>query len=115
MGRAARTRATPYALVPGRGIFSEELRRELAERGLGDVRASGIEHQLPGHDVAVERKQIGILLEHRLEGDARGFRMAVCADALVNPAPGGLDALAVCAPHGLRRHAAAGDLVSRAT
>lgn len=31
-----------------------------------------------------------------MEGDARGFRIAVCADALVNPEPGGLDALAVC-------------------
>jgi hypothetical protein len=31
-----------------------------------------------------------------VEGDERGFRVAVCADALVNPEPGGLDALAVC-------------------
>jgi len=31
-----------------------------------------------------------------VEGDARGFRIAVCADALVNPEPGGLDALEVC-------------------
>jgi len=31
-----------------------------------------------------------------VEGDARGFRVAVCADALVNPEPGALDALAVC-------------------
>jgi hypothetical protein len=31
-----------------------------------------------------------------VEGDARGFRIAVCADALVNPEPGGVDALAVC-------------------
>jgi hypothetical protein len=35
-----------------------------------------------------------------MEGDARGFRIAVCADALVNPEPGGLDALAVCARTG---------------
>ena len=35
-----------------------------------------------------------------MEGDARGFRVAVCADALVNPEPGGLDALAVCARTG---------------
>ena len=35
-----------------------------------------------------------------MEGDARGFRVAVCADALVNPEPGGLDALAVCAREG---------------
>ena len=35
-----------------------------------------------------------------MEGDARGFRVAVCADALVNPEPGGLDALAVCARAG---------------
>jgi hypothetical protein len=31
-----------------------------------------------------------------VEGDLRGFRVAVCADALVNPEPGGLDALAAC-------------------
>ncbi|MDX6542002.1 MAG: hypothetical protein QOI71_3612 [Gaiellales bacterium] len=31
-----------------------------------------------------------------MEGDLRGFRVAVCADALVNPELGGLDALAVC-------------------
>jgi hypothetical protein len=31
-----------------------------------------------------------------VEGDLRGFRVAVCADALVNPEPGALDALAVC-------------------
>ena len=31
-----------------------------------------------------------------MEGDLRGFRVAVCADALVNPEPGGLDALVVC-------------------
>jgi hypothetical protein len=31
-----------------------------------------------------------------VEGDARSFRVAVCADALVNPEPGGLDGLAVC-------------------
>ena len=31
-----------------------------------------------------------------MEGDLRGFRVAVCADALVNPEPGGLDALAIC-------------------
>jgi predicted secreted protein len=53
-----------YPLVPGRGIFSEELVAELAERGLGDVRASGIEHQLPTYDEAAEREQISALLEH---------------------------------------------------
>ena len=31
-----------------------------------------------------------------MEGDLRSHRVAVCADALVNPEPGGLDALAVC-------------------
>jgi hypothetical protein len=31
-----------------------------------------------------------------MEGDQRGFRVAICADALVNPEPGGLDALAIC-------------------
>ena len=31
-----------------------------------------------------------------MEGDLRGFRVAVVADALVNPEPGGLDAIAIC-------------------
>jgi hypothetical protein len=31
-----------------------------------------------------------------VEGDLRGFRVAVIADALVNPEPGALDALADC-------------------
>jgi hypothetical protein len=30
-----------------------------------------------------------------VEGDARGFRVALIADELVNPAPGGIDGLAV--------------------
>ena len=86
-----------YRLVPGRGVFSEELEAELAERGLADVRTTGIEHQLPGHDVEVERMQLDRLPARTpMEGDARGFRVAICADALVNPEPGGLDALAVC-------------------
>ena len=37
---------------------------ELAERGLGDVRASGIQHQLPDYDEAAEREQISALLVH---------------------------------------------------
>jgi predicted secreted protein len=52
-----------YRLVPGRGVFSEELEAELAERGLADVRTTGIEHQLPGHDVEVEREQLGAFLK----------------------------------------------------
>ena len=57
-----------YALVPGRGVFSEELQAELAERGLEDVRTTGIEHQLPGHDVAVERRQLTVFLEEPASG-----------------------------------------------
>ncbi|HEY3613077.1 MAG TPA: hypothetical protein VGK92_05200 [Gaiellales bacterium] len=57
-----------YRLVPGRGIFSEELEAELAERGLTDVRTTGIEHQLPGHDPAVERVQLGSFLEESARG-----------------------------------------------
>ena len=94
LGRPPGRRRLLLRLVPGRGVFSEELEAELAERGLADVRTTGIEHQLPGHDVAVERKQLTVFLQElRVEGDARGFRVAVCADALVNPEPGGLDAL----------------------
>jgi hypothetical protein len=35
-----------------------------------------------------------------MEGDERGFRVAVVASELVNPEPGGLDALAVLADAG---------------
>ena len=35
-----------------------------------------------------------------MEGDQRSFRVAVCADVLVNPEPGGLDALAICEREG---------------
>ena len=41
-------------LAPGQGIFLEELRAELAERGVRAPRATGIGHQLPDHDPAVE-------------------------------------------------------------
>lgn len=47
-------------LAGGRGILVQELLRELAERGIEAPRVIGIEHQLPGHDPAVER--------HRLAG-----------------------------------------------
>ena len=63
MGRPPGQGRSHYPLVPGRGIFSEELVSELAERGLGDVRTSGIQHQLPDYDEAAERTQISSLLE----------------------------------------------------
>ena len=46
-------------LVPGEGIYIEELRRELAARGISDIRAVGITHQLPDHDMRAERLRLG--------------------------------------------------------
>jgi predicted secreted protein len=50
-------------LAPGSGIFLEELGAELAGRGLPLPRATGIAHQLPGFDPAVERAELTALLE----------------------------------------------------
>ncbi len=48
-------------LSPGSGIFIEELEAELRERGVQMPRATGITHQLPGHDPAVERAALTAL------------------------------------------------------
>jgi predicted secreted protein len=42
-------------LAPGQGIFMEELRRELATRGIEAPAVIGVTHQLPDHDEAAER------------------------------------------------------------
>jgi predicted secreted protein len=49
-------------LTPGTGILTEELLRELRERGLPAPRRIGIEHQLPGHDEAAERAKLAEFL-----------------------------------------------------
>ncbi len=97
VGRAARRGRLLQASSRAAAIFSEELEAELAERGLARRAHDG--HRAPapgsrrgGRARAADRLPGGV----RVEGDARGFRVAVCADALVNPEPGGLDALAVC-------------------
>ena len=59
-----------YELVPGRGIFLEEIEAELASRGRQTPRAMGISHQFPDHDPAVERAQ----LEALIGGDADARR-----------------------------------------
>ncbi len=41
--------------VSGEGIFVEELRRELAGRGIGFPRVAGETHAIPGHDEAAQR------------------------------------------------------------
>lgn len=49
-------------LVPGQGIFIEELRAELARRGIPEPAVTGITHQLPDHDAAKERSRLDALL-----------------------------------------------------
>jgi predicted secreted protein len=50
------------ALVPGDGIFIEELKAELAARGLPAPRATGIRHWFPDYDPDEELERIGALL-----------------------------------------------------
>ena len=50
-------------LSPGSGIFIEELEAELAARGVPLPRATGITHQLPGHDDEVNRAAVAALIE----------------------------------------------------
>ena len=84
-------------LVPGRGIFSEELEAELAERGLGDVRATRHRAPAPGHDEAVEREQLsdlpGASAWRVTRGDSASRSARTCSSIR---SPGGLDALDVC-------------------
>ncbi len=47
-------------LAPGEGIFIEELRSELASRGIREPRIMGITHQLPDHDERVERTRLEV-------------------------------------------------------
>ena len=49
-------------LVRGDGIFLEELRAELAERGLPFPRATGIRHWFPDYDPEEERRRLEALL-----------------------------------------------------
>lgn len=45
-------------LAPGEGIYIEELRKELATRGIEDPRVIGITSQLPDHDQPAERARL---------------------------------------------------------
>ena len=49
-------------LVPGEGIYMEELRREIATRGIGTPRVIGITHQLPDHNARTERTRLEAFL-----------------------------------------------------
>jgi predicted secreted protein len=49
-------------LVPGDGIFIEELKTELAERGLPEPRATGIRHWFVDYDPDEELQRIRALL-----------------------------------------------------
>ncbi len=50
-------------LSPGSGIFLEELEAELAGRGVPLPRATGITHQLPGHDDEANQAAVAALIE----------------------------------------------------
>jgi predicted secreted protein len=50
-------------LVSGEGIFVEELRRELASRGIGFPRVAGETHAIPGHDEAAQNAQVAAVLD----------------------------------------------------
>jgi predicted secreted protein len=50
-------------LAPGQGILLEELRAEMADRGLPEIRAMGISHQLPDHDPLADRAALAALME----------------------------------------------------
>jgi predicted secreted protein len=49
-------------LAPGEGIYIEELRKELATRGISDPRVIGITHQLPDHNARTERARLEAFL-----------------------------------------------------
>jgi len=49
--------------VSGEGIFVEELRRELASRGIGFPRVAGETHAIPGHDEAVQSANLVATLD----------------------------------------------------
>ncbi|HKR68529.1 MAG TPA: hypothetical protein VJT16_06800 [Streptosporangiaceae bacterium] len=49
--------------VDGEGIFVEELRKELASRGIGFPRVAGETHAIPGHDEAAQRAGVEAVLD----------------------------------------------------
>jgi predicted secreted protein len=49
-------------LAPGEGIYIEELRNELADRGIQGTRVIGITHQLPDHTPRTERARLETFL-----------------------------------------------------
>ena len=50
-------------LAPGQGIFFEELRGALAERGVEAPRSIGLTESLPDHEPDAERAELGAFLE----------------------------------------------------
>jgi predicted secreted protein len=49
--------------VGGEGIFVEELRKELASRGIGFPRVVGETHAIPGHDEGAQRASVESVLD----------------------------------------------------
>jgi predicted secreted protein len=51
-------------LVPGEGIFMQELRKELAAKGIPEPRITGITHQLPDHKEGAEKARLEAIFGH---------------------------------------------------
>ena len=90
-GRAAGLAGRAPELTSGEGIFVEELRLELERRGIAFPRVAGMTHPLPTHDEASRAGGhcAAVLGGSMIDGDARGFRIALTDDVYVNPPPGG--------------------------
>jgi predicted secreted protein len=97
-GRPAGSRAS-VDLVPGEGILIEELRWALTLLGLGFPPADAETHDLPGHDVAVQRIQLESLLasesqrgkQHQHERGHRQYAVAIDQDHREVPLGRGID------------------------
>lgn len=69
-----------FDLVPGEGVFIEELRASFRRRGLPVPRAAGISHQVPGYDVGAARSELATFLRDVSATAAAGDRGAGVQD-----------------------------------
>jgi predicted secreted protein len=61
-GQPSRTDDAVYPVVPGAGLFTEALVKELARRGLGPVRVLGLAQDAPDYDEARDLARLDALL-----------------------------------------------------
>jgi len=90
-----------WEIVPRRGVWIEELEAELARRGLPPLPATGWALDMGRFDEAGSRRDLEQFLDGReiaagsggddsaapVNGDARGWRMALVPDTLINRVP----------------------------